>query len=42
VMAGTWLGIRFRDKLNPKAFKRILLVLLALSAGGLLVRGFGA
>ena len=41
VMAGTWLGIRLRGRLNPKMFKRSLLVLLVLSAGSLLARGAG-
>lgn len=38
VMLGTWLGIRVRSRLNAAAFKRALLVLLAISAASLLVR----
>ena len=42
VLAGTWLGIRVRAKLNGQAFRRALLVLLGLSGASLLVRGIFA
>jgi hypothetical protein len=30
-LAGTWLGLRLYGRLNPDSFRRIVLVLLALS-----------
>jgi uncharacterized membrane protein YfcA len=41
VMAGTWLGIRVRRRLNPRVFRSALLTLLAASAIGLLLRALG-
>lgn len=41
VMAGTWLGIHVRGKLDPVTFRRSILLLLALSGGGLMARGLG-
>lgn len=38
VLAGTYLGIRFRKKLDEQQFRRLLLLLLFLSACGLIVR----
>jgi uncharacterized membrane protein YfcA len=39
VLVGTWLGIRARARMNPRAFKLGLLMLLAASAVSVLVRG---
>jgi len=39
VMAGTWLGIGLRRRMDPKAFKYALLALLLASAVSLLARG---
>jgi uncharacterized membrane protein YfcA len=38
VMAGTYVGIHFRGKLNDEQFRKVLLGILALSAGGLIYR----
>jgi len=42
VMAGTWLGIRFRQQLDAQQFRRLLLLLLLASAGGLIWRALAA
>jgi len=38
VMAGTWLGVRLRRRLDPRAFRLALFTLLVASAMGLLLR----